>query len=49
MDVALLNASPDSASQFCESCHSKLVTPHPPRFSMDNKYLHYIREMKKIS
>ncbi|MCE4603729.1 MAG: RNA-protein complex protein Nop10 [Aeropyrum sp.] len=31
----------------CPSCGGKLVVPHPPRFSPDNRYLRYRYELKK--
>ena len=30
----------------CPTCEIGLKTPHPPKFSMENKYLKYIRELK---
>lgn len=30
----------------CPTCNIGLKTPHPPKFSMENKYLKYIRELK---
>ena len=35
------------AKNICQSCNTVLRTPHPPKFSMENKYLKYIRELKK--
>ena len=31
----------------CKHCEGKLKTPHPPKFSLDNKYGKYLRKMKK--
>ena len=31
----------------CPNCQGTLKTPHPPKFSMENKYSHYIRTLKK--
>lgn len=31
----------------CAICNGALKTPHPPKFSMDNKYNKYLRALKK--
>ena len=31
----------------CPLCNGDLKTPHPPKFSMDNKYTKYIRALKR--
>ena len=31
----------------CPQCGGQLKTPHPAKFSMDNKYNKYLREIKK--
>lgn len=33
----------------CPKCKGPLRIPHPPRFSPDNRYQKYLREMKKWS
>ena len=31
----------------CPHCQGTLKTPHPPKFSMENKYSKYVRALKK--
>ena len=31
----------------CPSCNKKTTLPKPPKFSLDDKYAHLIREEKK--
>ncbi len=33
--------------KICPICQGTLVTPHPPKYSMDNKYRKYVRALKK--
>ncbi|MBA3045451.1 MAG: RNA-protein complex protein Nop10 [Candidatus Thermoplasmatota archaeon] len=32
----------------CPKCSGRVVTPHPPRFSPEDKYGHYRRKLKKL-
>ena len=31
--------------EFCSVCGSRTISPHPPRFSLDDKYGKYRRKM----
>ena len=33
--------------KICPFCQGSLATPHPPKYSMDNKYKKYVRALKK--
>lgn len=39
--------SESEEKKVCSYCQGPLVTPHPPKYSMDNKYRKYIRNLKK--
>ena len=43
----LTNENESESRTTCLKCNGKLKTPHPPKFSMDNKYAKYIRAMKR--
>lgn len=51
IDRSIIGIKEDLKSEFslfCKICNSRLKTPHPPKFSLDNRYHNYIRQMKSI-
>ncbi len=33
----------------CPECGGKAISPHPPRFSPEDRYGHYRRRLKKLT
>ena len=44
-----INEDLEDTKKMCPICGEPLKTPHPPKFSMDNKYRSYLRLLKKES
>lgn len=44
-----INEDLEEVVKICPVCQGQLKTPHPPKFSMDNKYSKYLRLLKKES
>jgi rRNA maturation protein Nop10 len=49
--VEVKNLTPEDTTPFpvCPKCGGSMKTPHPARFSMDNRYADYLRKMKAIA
>lgn len=41
--------NPDLLFRTCEHCGGQMRTPHPPRFSIENRYEGYLRRMKALA
>lgn len=44
-----INEDSNETVKLCPQCKGDLKTPHPPKFSMDNKYVAYLRKLKSES
>jgi rRNA maturation protein Nop10 len=42
-----INSDESENKKVCPICNGILKTPHPAKFSMDNKYNRYLRELKR--
>ena len=36
-------------AQACPKCAGRTATPHPPRYSPEDRYGHYRRQLKKLA
>ena len=52
MDLKLARCMDCGAYTFedsCPKCHGKSASPHPPRFSPEDRYGKYRRQLKKLA